>query len=158
MTPFRRYALFWAPPRGSALARFGASWLGWDAEAGELVPHPEVPRLPLPVAEITATPRRYGFHGTLKPPFRLAEGANVAGLDAAAAAAGGADRAVPGAAAGARPHRRLRGACPLGALPRAARSCRRLRPGARRLPRAARRARSSPGGERTSSRRRRRRT
>jgi putative phosphonate metabolism protein len=89
MTTFRRYALFWAPPRGSALARFGASWLGWDAEAGELVPHPDVPRLPVPVAEITATPRRYGFHGTLKPPFRLAEGAGFAGLDRAAAALAG---------------------------------------------------------------------
>ncbi len=89
MTTFRRYALFWAPPRGSALARFGASWLGWDAEASELVPHPETPRLPVPVAEITATPRRYGFHGTLKPPFRLAEGAGFTGLDATAAALAG---------------------------------------------------------------------
>ena len=90
MATFRRYALFWAPPRGSALARFGASWLGWDPEAGEFVPHtvphPEWPRLPAPVAEITATPRRYGFHGTLKPPFRLREGAGFADLDRAAAA------------------------------------------------------------------------
>lgn len=89
MTKFRRYALFWAPPRGSALARFGASWLGWDPEAGELVPHPDVPRLPAPLAGITATPRRYGFHGTLKPPFQLAEGAGFAGLDDAVAALAG---------------------------------------------------------------------
>jgi hypothetical protein len=26
------------------------------------------------------TPRKYGFHGTLKPPFRLAEGTDAAGL------------------------------------------------------------------------------
>lgn len=86
MTTFRRFALFWAPPRGSALARFGASWLGWDPEAGELAPHPDVPQLPAPVAEITATPRRYGFHGTLKPPFRLREGAGFAELDRVTAA------------------------------------------------------------------------
>ncbi len=38
------------------------------------------------MAEITATPRRYGFHGTLKPPFRLAGGTDAAGLDRALAA------------------------------------------------------------------------
>lgn len=86
MTTFRRFAVFWAPPRGSAMARFGASWLGWDAEVGELAPHPDVPHLPVPVAEITATPRRYGFHGTLKPPFRLREDTDFAQLDQAAAA------------------------------------------------------------------------
>lgn len=85
MTSFRRYALFWAPPRGSVLARFGAGWLGWDAEVGELVAHPEVGALPASLAEITATPRRYGFHGTLKPPFRLVEGAGLPELDMAAA-------------------------------------------------------------------------
>lgn len=30
------------------------------------------------------TPRKYGFHGTLKPPFRLAEGVPVEALQAAA--------------------------------------------------------------------------
>lgn len=71
MTSFRRYAVYWAPPPGSALARFGAAWLGWDAEAGRAVPHPDVPGVPAPVAGLTATPRRYGFHATLKAPFRL---------------------------------------------------------------------------------------
>ena len=86
MTTVRRFAVFWAPPSGSALARFGAAWLGWDAEAGRKLPQPEIPHLPLPLPQITATPRRYGFHGTLKPPFRLAEEADGAGLDRAAAA------------------------------------------------------------------------
>ena len=93
MTTFRRFSLFWAPPSGSMLAGFGASWLGWDAEAGAFAPHPDVPALPVPVAEITAAPRRYGFHGTLKPPFRLRQGADTAGLDRAAAALAG--RTVP---------------------------------------------------------------
>jgi hypothetical protein len=78
MTSFRRYAVYWAPPAGSALARFGAAWLGWDAEAGQTVPHPEVPGLS--VAEITATPRRYGFHATLKAPFRLHAAGEAAAL------------------------------------------------------------------------------
>lgn len=63
---YRRYGVYYAPPAGSDLARFGASWLGWDAETGEDVAHPEAP---VDVAAITATPRKYGFHGTLKPPF-----------------------------------------------------------------------------------------
>lgn len=63
---YRRYGVYYAPKSGSDLARFGASWLGWDAEAGEEVAHPDAP---VDVAAITATPRKYGFHGTLKPPF-----------------------------------------------------------------------------------------
>lgn len=85
MPHFRRHAIYWAPPAGSALARFGAAWLGWDAEAGREVPHLDAPGLPLPLAEITATPRKYGFHATLKPPFRLAGGTDAAALDRAAA-------------------------------------------------------------------------
>lgn len=81
MTSFRRYAVYWAPPPDSALARFGAAWLGWDAAAGRAVPHPEPPGVPLPIAEITATPRRYGFHATLKAPFRLHPDAEFDVLD-----------------------------------------------------------------------------
>src|SRR5262249_48288739 len=35
---------------------------------------------PEELAELTAEPRRYGFHGTLKPPFALAAGATEAAL------------------------------------------------------------------------------
>lgn len=66
---FRRYALYFVPQQG-AFARFGASWLGRDVERGAEVAHPD---LPLPVAEITRTPRRYGLHGTIVPPFRMAD-------------------------------------------------------------------------------------
>ena len=78
-----RYAIYWAPPKGSDLARFGAEWLGWDAEAGTHPPRSDPPGLPIPAAEITAAPRRYGFHATVKPPFRLAGGTDPAGLRAA---------------------------------------------------------------------------
>lgn len=70
---FRRYAVYYAPPPGP-LADFGAAWLGWDMDRGAAVAHPDLPGLPMPMEEITATPRKYGFHATLKPPFRLAEG------------------------------------------------------------------------------------
>jgi putative phosphonate metabolism protein len=85
MVLFRRYAVFWAPPCDSALARFGAGWLGWDAERGKAVAHRKLRGLAAPLAELTATPRRYGFHATLKPPFRLAEGTDLPALDDAVA-------------------------------------------------------------------------
>jgi hypothetical protein len=42
--------------------------------------------LPRPVAEMTETPRKYGFHGTIKPPFALAPGRTLAELEHAAGA------------------------------------------------------------------------
>ncbi|MEL6793500.1 MAG: DUF1045 domain-containing protein [Pseudomonadota bacterium] len=71
MTVWSRYAVYYAPPEGDPLADFGSSWLGWDAASGAARAHPVIDDLPAPVEEITATPRKYGFHGTLKPPFRL---------------------------------------------------------------------------------------
>ncbi|QHQ36782.1 DUF1045 domain-containing protein [Algicella marina] len=64
-----RYAIYYTP--SGRLADFGASWLGWDVRTGTAVAHPP---LDLPLAEMTATPRKYGLHATLKPPFRLAPG------------------------------------------------------------------------------------
>ncbi|MDI4664457.1 DUF1045 domain-containing protein [Xanthobacter autotrophicus] len=82
-----RYALYLAPPAESALWRFGSCVLGYDAEAGI---EPAFPDLAGFDAEewhkATAEPRRYGFHGTLKAPFRLAEGVTLSDLEAAAAA------------------------------------------------------------------------
>ncbi|WP_116132095.1 DUF1045 domain-containing protein [Tropicimonas sp. IMCC34043] len=85
MDGFTRYALFYAPPPGP-LAEFCAAWLGWDPRQGRKVAHPALPGLPMPAAEITETPHKYGFHATLKPPFRLAEGFDVAELHNAAEA------------------------------------------------------------------------
>ncbi len=69
MSDFQRFAVYYLPD-DPALAAFGASWLGWDVEAGEACAHLDVAG----IEAFTATPRKYGFHGTLKPPFRLAEG------------------------------------------------------------------------------------
>lgn len=82
MKNFRRYAIYYAPEPGP-LATFGARWLGWDPQAGAPAPHPVLPGLPQPVADITETPRKYGFHGTLKPPFFLSDGRDADALHAA---------------------------------------------------------------------------
>lgn len=68
----KRYAIYYAPEAG-AFADAAAAWLGWDVQAGQAVAQPQLD-LPQPLADITAEPRKYGFHGTIKPPFRLAEG------------------------------------------------------------------------------------
>ena len=82
-----RYALYAVPEPGSALARFAAAWLGRDIETGESVGPPERAGLPADLhREVTAEPRRYGFHGTLKAPFRLAVGVHEAGAIVAAKA------------------------------------------------------------------------
>lgn len=86
--PYVRYAAYYAPPPG-AFADLAASWLGWDLALGRGVPHPEVPGLPRAVAELTETPGRYGFHATLKPPFRLAPGSEASDLVAALRALAG---------------------------------------------------------------------
>ena len=70
---YRRYAIYAAPE--GALCDAGSHWLGWDAARGAALPQPEVDGLPGPLAAITEAPRKYGFHGTIKPPFRLAAGA-----------------------------------------------------------------------------------
>lgn len=80
LSAFRRHALYFTPPDGP-LARFGAAWLGRDLWQGRDLAHPDLPGLPSGrIAELTETPRRYGFHATLKPPFRLAEGQTEAEL------------------------------------------------------------------------------
>lgn len=78
---YRRYAIYVVPD--GAFHAAGAAWLGWDIAAGRAVPHPEVAGLPDPVEALTATPRKYGFHGTIKPPFRLTRGTDAVGLGAA---------------------------------------------------------------------------
>jgi Protein of unknown function (DUF1045) len=66
------------PPADSALYRLGSSLLGYDCYGGADVAFP--PGLPDDWAELSAAPRRYGFHGTLVAPFRLAPGLGEAEL------------------------------------------------------------------------------
>lgn len=84
MTQFRRYAIYYAPRRGP-FATATAEWLGWNAATGAPALQPDLPGLPRPLADLTAAPRKYGFHGTIKAPFRLAEGVGEAALQEATA-------------------------------------------------------------------------
>lgn len=83
MNGYDRYAIYYAPEPGP-LSDFAAAWLGWDARLGAQMAHPAVTGLPRAVSEITQTPRKYGFHGTIKPPFRLAQGCTADALHRAA--------------------------------------------------------------------------
>lgn len=79
-----RYAIYFAPPEESPWWRFGARWLGRDAATGAAVEQPAVEGIDAGAfAALTAAPRRYGFHATLKAPFALREGATAQALAAA---------------------------------------------------------------------------
>ncbi|WP_163272340.1 DUF1045 domain-containing protein [Chelativorans alearense] len=70
-----RYAIYFTPDKDDPLGRVAERWLGRSV-FGRQVPAP-VAVDTFSAAEIafhTAAPRRYGFHATLKAPFRLAEG------------------------------------------------------------------------------------
>ena len=79
---YERYAIFYTPRPGQ-FADFCASWLGWDSVHGRKAKHPSIGDVD--VATLTQTPRKYGIHGTLKPPFRLADGQNATDLEQATA-------------------------------------------------------------------------
>jgi hypothetical protein len=76
-----RYALYYAPHPDSPWGRFGSDWTGRCAFYGGTCTQ----RAPAgfdagTFARLTAGPRRYGFHATLKPPFRLAQGRSLDSL------------------------------------------------------------------------------
>ena len=67
-----RYAVYFAPSQEDPLARFGAAILGYDAETGWDMAQPELADVdPADWRQWTDEPRRYGFHATLKAPFRF---------------------------------------------------------------------------------------
>ena len=67
-----RYAIYFTPPSGDALLKVAANWLGRSAFSGEAVKVPAIRTLAAEdIAALTEEPRRYGFHATLKAPFRL---------------------------------------------------------------------------------------
>lgn len=75
-----RVAVYYAPRPDDPLSALASSWLGRDAAIDSAVPQPDVTG----IAEVTAEPRLYGFHATLKPPMRLAAGQDWGELVAAA--------------------------------------------------------------------------
>jgi len=76
-----RYALYHVPAADAGLYRFGAAMIGYDAfEAKDLDHPPQALRAFGDWRELTADPRKYGFHATLKAPFILADGQTEASL------------------------------------------------------------------------------
>ncbi len=68
MIPYR-IALYYAPGTDDPLHQRASAWLGRDAVSGAEIPQPAIAGVD--IAEVTADARGYGFHATLKPPFRV---------------------------------------------------------------------------------------
>jgi len=76
-----RYAIYYAPSPRTALWRAGSEWLGWDAARGVSLLPPALPGgLLARLASLTRRAAHYGWHATLKAPFRLAAGVDEAQL------------------------------------------------------------------------------
>lgn len=70
-----RYAVYFAPGRESPWWAFGVAWLGRDDALDVPLPQRALHGLDaVGMDALTAQPRRYGFHATMKPPFRLDTG------------------------------------------------------------------------------------
>lgn len=74
-----RHAIYFTPDPHGLLHRLGSQWLGRDAVNWKTISEQPDARL----AGLTTEARRYGFHGTLKPPFRLKEGTTFSALEVA---------------------------------------------------------------------------
>jgi len=73
-----RLAIYYTPPEGSPISRVAADWLGRNSSSLAS----EYNQLPENISserfsKIIASPFHYGFHGTIKPPFRLVNGVEV---------------------------------------------------------------------------------
>ncbi len=75
-----RVAVYYAPLPDDPLTRASAIWLGRDPVTNAPLAQPDLPD----IGGITADPRGYGFHATLKPPMRLRSGRTWNELCAAA--------------------------------------------------------------------------
>ncbi len=89
-----RVAVFFTPPPAHPLTAAAARWLMRDAFTGRrFAPEPAPGVDGAALQALTAEPRRYGFHATMKAPFRLAAGKELA--DAEALLAGFCAQATP---------------------------------------------------------------
>ncbi|MSP00177.1 MAG: DUF1045 domain-containing protein [Acetobacteraceae bacterium] len=80
MSPEARVGVYYCPCEDDPLFTSGAAWLGRDPFLGAPVTQPDLRG----IEEVTAEPRGYGFHATLKPPMRLASGGSWASFVSAA--------------------------------------------------------------------------
>lgn len=91
-----RYAIYFVPEADSALNSFGSAILGYDCNSGVAVPLPEeFQDDALAWRRTTEEPRRYGFHATLKAPFRLSSSCTETQLESALQSFAGLGHSVP---------------------------------------------------------------
>ena len=73
-----RLAIYYIPADHSPLGLAAAKWLGRSSSSLTDIDYQAPEAISLKrYREIIATPFHYGFHGTIKPPFRLASGVSV---------------------------------------------------------------------------------
>jgi putative phosphonate metabolism protein len=84
LIPPYRLAVYFAPPPDSPWWQAGSQWLGRCAAGSAVKPMPAVNGISDEAfRQVTAAPRRYGWHATLKAPFTLAPGTDLGQLRAA---------------------------------------------------------------------------
>lgn len=96
MPQYPRHAIYFVPAADSALYRFGAGLLGYDAFAAKA--HPFADGIETEIddwKQISVDPRKYGFHATLKAPITLAPGKTESELISALQAFAQMPRAIP---------------------------------------------------------------
>jgi putative phosphonate metabolism protein len=82
-----RYAIYFVPAAETPLYRVGAALIGYDVYSGRPLPFPGgLAFSDGDWSALTREPRIYGFHATLKAPFRLAPGKRAEDLAAHVAA------------------------------------------------------------------------
>jgi Protein of unknown function (DUF1045) len=79
MGPDARVGIYYCPSEDDPLFVAGAAWLGRDPASGAAMVQPGLSG----IEAITAEAQGYGFHATLKPPMRLANGCSWEQLVAA---------------------------------------------------------------------------
>ena len=91
-----RYAIYFVPPAETEFFRFGSAILGYDCYTGSNVGRPAILDAELDFWErLTAEPRRYGFHATLKAPFKLSPSCQEAQLVSALHSFAGLGHSIP---------------------------------------------------------------
>jgi len=91
-----RYAIYFVPPAETEFFRFGSAVVGYDCYTGGSIGRPAIlDAEPEFWDRLTAEPRRYGFHATLKAPFDLAPSCQEAQLVSALHSFAGLGHAIP---------------------------------------------------------------
>ena len=96
MPELPRYAIYFVPPAETEFFRIGSAILGYDCYTGSSVARPNIlGREPDFWERLTAEPRRYGFHATLKAPFQLSPSCREAQLVSALHSFAGLGHSIP---------------------------------------------------------------